>query len=232
MPANSLIFIGKITRPHGISGELCAQYYAESYEYLKKNQVLLKTGKLPAKSCIIRSYKEQGNILILKIEGINSRTEAELYRNYDLVIEENVLTNNDLQALNENEETENTPYLHQIIGCTAFVGTEPIGIIDEISFPAGQEIWFIHKEKQEILFPAVSVFIDRYDLKNQAVYLNPPAGLLEIYREESKKNSKDEENPQQEKSSPANKNSAQKNTARKKCSGTPANPPSKNSSQS
>lgn len=185
MPANSLIFIGKITRPHGISGELCAQYYAESYEYFKKNQVFLKIGKLPVKPCFVRSYKEQGNILILKIEGINSRTEAELYRNYDLVIEESALTDNDLQAINENEETETSPYLHQIIGCTAFVGTEPIGIIDEISFPAGQEIWFIHKGKQEILFPAVSDFIDRYDLKNQAVYLNPPAGLLEIYTENS-----------------------------------------------
>lgn len=185
MPANSLIFIGKITRPHGISGELCAQYYAESYEYLKKNQVFLKIGKLPAKPCLVRSYKERGNILILKIEGINSRTEAELYRNYDLVIDESVLTSNDLQAIDESEDTEISPYLHQIIGCTAFVKEEPIGIIDEISFPAGQEIWFIHKGKQEILFPAVSDFIDRYDLENQAVYLNPPAGLLEIYTENS-----------------------------------------------
>lgn len=192
MPGNSLIFIGKITRPHGIHGELCAQYYAESYEYFKNNQVFLKIGKLPAKPCIIRSYKEQGNILILKIEGINSRTEAELYRNYELVIEENVLTDKDLQALEENEEAEITPYLHQIIGCTAFVGTEPLGIIDEISFPAGQEIWFIHKENQEILFPAVSDFIEQYDLKNQAVYLNPPAGLLEIYLEEAEKKSKQE----------------------------------------
>lgn len=232
MPANSLIFIGKITRPHGISGELCAQYYAESYEYLKKNQVLLKAGKLPAKPCNIKSCKEQGNILILKIEGINSRTEAELYRNYDLVINENALTHNDLQALNENEETENAPYLHQIIGCTAFVGTEPIGIIDEISFPAGQEIWFIHKEKQEILFPAVSAFIDRYDLENQAVYLNPPAGLLEIYLEESEKNAKNDEKTEKEKSSSANKNTAQKNTVRPKRTGKTANPPSKNPAQS
>lgn len=192
MPDNSLIFIGKITRPHGIHGELCAQYYAESYEYFKKNQVLLKIGKLPAKPCIVRSYREQGNILILKIEGIHSRTEAELYRNYDLVIEENILTDKDLQTLEENEEAQATPYLHQIIGCTAFVGTKPLGIIDEISFPAGQEIWFIHKENQEILFPAVSDFIDRYDLKNQAVYLNPPAGLIDIYLEEAEKKSKQE----------------------------------------
>lgn len=205
MPANSLIFIGKITRPHGITGELCAQYYAESYEYFKKNQVLMKIGKLPAKPCLVRSYKEQGNILILKIEGINSRTEAELYRNYDLVIEEKALTDNDLQVMNENEE-EITPYLHQIIGCTAFVGTDPIGIIDEISFPAGQEIWFIHKGKQEILFPAVSDFIERYDLENQAVYLNPPAGLLEIYTENSDQEISDKDAEEASENTGKNKN--------------------------
>ena len=188
MPADrSLIVIGKITRPHGIRGELCVQYYAESYDYFDKNQVLLKIGKIPPKACVIKTYKEQGNMLILKIEGINSRTDAESYRNYELVITEQSLTDADLQALNEQEETETAPYLHQIIGCTAFVGNTPLGIIDEISFPAGQEIWFIHHEEQEILFPAVSNFIERYELENNAVYLCPPPGLLEIYLEQPDK---------------------------------------------
>lgn len=181
----SFVFIGKITRPHGIRGEVCVQYYAESFEYFRKNQVFLKAGKLPPKPCTVKSYKEQGNLLILKIEGINSRTEAELYRNYDLVIDENVLTEDDLQAMNEDGDREFAPYLHHIIGCTAFVGSQHIGIIDEISFPAGQEIWFIRKDEQEILFPAVSQFIERYDLDNKAVYLCPPEGLLEIYLDNS-----------------------------------------------
>lgn len=183
----SFVFIGKITRPHGIRGEVCVQYYAESFEYFKKNQVFLQAGKLPPKPCTVTNYKEQGNILILKIEGINSRTEAELYRNYNLVIDEKVLTDSDLQAMNEEDgaDREFAPYLHHIIGCTAFVGSQDIGIIDEISFPAGQEIWFIRKDGQEILFPAVSQFIERYDLDNKAVYLCPPEGLLEIYLEDA-----------------------------------------------
>ncbi len=183
----SLVFIGKITRPHGIRGEVCAQYYAESYDYFKKNQVFLKAGKLPPKPCTVKNFKEQGNLLILKIEGINSRTDAELYRNYDLVIEESVLTDSDLDAMNAGMQDEDAkqegyaPYLHHIVGSTAFVGSNDIGTIDEIAFPAGQEIWFIRKDGQEILFPAVSEFIERYDLGNKAVYLCPPEGLLEIY---------------------------------------------------
>lgn len=113
-----------------------------------------------------------------------------------------------MQALNEQEETETAPYLHQIIGCTAFVGNTPLGIIDEISFPAGQEIWFIHHEEQEILFPAVSNFIERYDLENNAVYLCPPPGLLEIYLEQP-----DKEKTAKRQPGTQTKNASQKNKA-------------------
>lgn len=177
--SNSFVFIGKITRPHGIRGEVCVQYYATSYSYLDNNQIMLKAGKSEPKPCTVKSYKEQGNLLILKIQGINSRTEAELYRNYDLVIDESILTESDMEAMRDEEET--APYLHHLLGCRAFADNEYIGIIDEISFPAGQEIWFIRKDEQEILFPAVSEFIDRYDMANKTVYLNPPDGLIDIY---------------------------------------------------
>lgn len=178
---NSFVFIGKLTRPHGISGEICAQYFAESFDYLKKSQILLKAGKLDPKPCKVISFKEQGNIIILKIQGINNRTEAELYRNYDIVIDEKLLTQEDVDAM---EEEESAPYLHHIIGATAFHGSKKLGKIEEISFPAGQEIWFIRNGTNEILYPAVSQFIDHYDLDHNAVYLNPPAGLLDIYLNE------------------------------------------------
>ncbi len=191
---NSFVFIGKLTRPHGIHGEICAQYFAESFDYLKKNQILLKAGKLPPKPCEVKSFKEQGNILILKIQDINTRTEAELYRNYDIVIDEKLLTKNDKAALDDNDNYEDAPYLHHLLGATAFYNSQDLGKIEEIAFPAGQEIWFIRKGKTEILYPAVSQFIDHYDLDNNAVYLNPPAGLLEIYLDEETENK--EENHQ------------------------------------
>lgn len=184
---NSFVFIGKLTRPHGIHGEICAQYFAESFDYLKKNQILLKAGKLPPKPCVVKSFKEQGNILILKIQDINTRTEAELYRNYDIVIDEKLLSQKDKNTMDTNTDDEDAPYLHHLIGATAFYHTTNLGKIEEIAFPAGQEIWFIRNGSTEILYPAVSQFIDYYDLDNNAVYLNPPDGLLEIYLNEDEK---------------------------------------------
>ena len=44
---NSFVFIGKLTRPHGIHGEICAQYFAESFDYLKKIKFYSKLVNYP-----------------------------------------------------------------------------------------------------------------------------------------------------------------------------------------
>ena len=264
---NSFVTVGRITRPHGIRGEVCAQYYAESLQYLDNGQAFLKTEKSVPKPLLISSRKMQGTTLIFKIKGVDTRTDAEFLRNYDIVIDENSLvydaaptknsakqnkikskedydTNNPLNAAHRQENPSDSstshtlytdddddydddyegdaPFLHHILGAKAilvvaqstessqaqnpsdkqspqesgtasvhqFISTpenleEEVGTIEEISFPAGQELWTIINAKgQEILFPAVSEFIDHYDLDNNKIYINPPEGLLEIYLSE------------------------------------------------
>lgn len=206
----SFVTIGRITRPHGIRGDVCAQYYAESFSYLDNGQALIKTERSAPKPLSISSWRMQGEILVLKFKGVDTRTDAEFLRNYDIVINEDLLT---YDTLSENDDSENAdydgentydePFLHHILGAKAIVQKanqnnpaetieEELGIIEEITFPGGQELWTIKNDKgQEILFPAVSLFIDRYDLAHNKIYINPPEGLIELYLEE-------EETPTQE----------------------------------
>ena len=251
----SFITLGRITRPHGIRGDVCAQYYAESFSYLDNGQALIKTEKSAPKPFSVSSWRMQGNILILKLKGVDTRTDAEFLRNYDIVIEESLLvedtaheqksspTQNQehnskaIQANNPHSDnydsTDNTeendyddddyddefddysdaPFLHHIIGAKAILqnthsqsvtdsakkqeeapqdNENELGIIEEIIFPAGQEVWVIKNEiGQEILFPAVSHFIDHYDLSNNKVYITPPAGLLDIYLNDTPESNKE-----------------------------------------
>lgn len=242
----SYVTIGRLTRPHGIRGEICAQYYAQSLQYLEKGQAFIKTEKSAPKPLTLTSYKEQGNILILKIKNVNSRTEAEFLRNFDIVIDDTLLAyeDSDMSCANENilrsqmedsnqsyplrelaeEESfvtsahmkntkndfEQAPFLYHLMGakaylCQKYIAENPffkntaqsneieepyLGLIEDIIFPADQEIWLIKTDKnEEILFPAVSQFLDRYDLsdlENVKVYLYPPSGLLEIYLQSGK----------------------------------------------
>ncbi len=242
----SFVIVGRITRPHGIRGEVCAQYYAESFSYFEEGQIFLKTEKSEAKTVAITSWRAQGNLLILKIKGVNTRTEAEFLRNYDLVIDETLLAyeseqgelDGDFQedglislddvSLDDLEASEQAPFLYHIIGSKAILHSgakngaedsqndasvtvdyeEELGIIEEISFPAGQELWTIKsRDGKEILFPAVSEFIEKYDLPNKKVYINPPEGLVDLYlAEQSEKEPK----------SSSHKPSARKQTSKQK----------------
>ncbi len=191
----SFVTIGKITKPHGIKGDVTADYYADSLEYLENDMIFIKTEKSEPKKVQITSWKERGNQVLLKLKEVSSRTDAEFLRNYDLVIDADLLcypnedSSKDPEIVFDNQD----PYLHHLLGARVFIRTtieddlgnfseQEIGLIEEITFPAGQELWaIINKEQKEILFPAVPEFVDHYDLANNKVYINPPDGLLDIY---------------------------------------------------
>ena len=60
-----------------------------------------------------------------------------------------------------------------------------LGLLEDISFPAGQEIWTIRTPDaeggREILLPAVPQFVLDIDLDAGTVCINPPEGLIELY---------------------------------------------------
>lgn len=198
MSSQSLVVLGRLTRPHGIRGEMCAAYYAESFDYLKKPYILLRAGKSIPRECVIKSWRPKGNDLILKIEGVDTRNDSELLRNHEIVMDEKYLTPSTFESLSQAADTSTEqkklthgqePYLRHILGALAFLADgKNLGVIKDIIFPAGQEIWVIeHDSGAEILFPAVSSFVERYDLEHGKIYLNPPEGLVDLYLEVEKK---------------------------------------------
>ena len=68
---------------------------------------------------------------------------------------------------------------------------QPVGILEDILDLAGQEIWSIRAPEAdggyEILFPAVPDFVQDMDVDEGVAVIDPPEGLLDLYREESAK---------------------------------------------
>jgi len=63
---------------------------------------------------------------------------------------------------------------------------EVVGELEDIDFPAGQEMWVIRAPESEggyeVLLPAVPEFVLDIDLDAEVVTIAPPEGLLELYR--------------------------------------------------
>ena len=138
----------------------------------------------------VTSWRYWQGRLILRLDGVDDRSAAELLRGQELLIEGARLP----------EADEDEAYLHDMIDLPVFVregedGARPLGVLDHVLFPAGQEIWSIRAYREgeyapgdpgrasghEILFPAVPEFVEDIDLDAGRILVAPPAGLLELY---------------------------------------------------
>ena len=177
MPASSLVVLGRLTKPHGVKGDIRVDYYADSADLLDK-PLMLRAGRFAPRPIRVRDWHLWKDQLILGIEGCNDRSAAEQLRGQELLI--------DASFLPEPEDDE--PYLRDLIGLSVQLedGTV-VGELEDVDFPAGQEMWSIRAPEKdgghENLFPAVPEFVLDIDLSAGTATIAPPEGLLDLYRE-------------------------------------------------
>ena len=155
MPASSLVVLGRLTKPHGVKGEIRVDYYADSADLLEK-PLMLRAGRFAPRPVRIREWHLWKDQLILSIEGCNDRSKAEQLRGQELLI--------DASFLPEAEEDE--PYLRDLIGLS--VRLEDGTVVGEL---------------ENVDFPAVPEFVRDIDLTAETATIAPPEGLLDLYRE-------------------------------------------------
>ena len=84
------------------------------------------------------------------------------------------------------EADDDEPYLRDLIGLTVKLENgDIVGELEDVDFPAGQEMWVIRAPESEggheILLPAVPEFVLDIDLSAEVVTIAPPEGLLDLY---------------------------------------------------
>ncbi len=189
---NTALVIGLITRPHGIRGEVCIQYYADS-PYLFKAPLFLVSPDDEILDVKVLSHKGQKESYILKIDCSNDRDQAESFRDYELCIEPPIMQEYLRRASpstrqgKDNEEV----FVYELTDCEVYTlnkeNFDYLGILKYVDFMAGQEIWRIYtKENKEVLFPAVPQFVEEIDIQNKKILINPPEGLLDLYLSDDK----------------------------------------------
>ena len=176
MAASSLVVLGRLMKPHGIKGAIRVEYYAESPELLEK-PLMLRAGRFAPRPIRIREWSLWKDQLILTLEGVDDRTQAEQMRGQELLIDASFLP----------EADDDEPYLRDLLGLTVKLENgDVVGELEDIDFPAGQEMWVIRAPESEggyeVLLPAVPEFVLDIDLDAEVVTIAPPEGLLELYR--------------------------------------------------
>lgn len=168
----ALLHVGTCARPHGITGELCVDWHAGTPELLR-GLFYLQLGAqapVPVDGADVRMHKGRP---LLRLPHVRDRNVAESLRGARIL-----LPRASLPPLPEDEA-----YLADIIGLsvTDHSTNTRIGVLERVSFPAGQQLWHIMTpEGREVLFPAVPQFIVHID-PTEGARIAPPPGLLELY---------------------------------------------------
>lgn len=189
-----LVYVGEISKAHGIRGEVSLHFVAESSDILRgsiflsppsstsrnttRNVTLDPTERSSLSSIDVEKIRMHHGAVLLTLKGITDRTEAEKLRRCKVYVPREKLP----------ELSEDEYYIADMLNLAVIAkidGKErTIGYIASIDSPAGQELWtIITPENKEILFPAVPEFVDDIDLDAEVVKITPPPGLLDLYEE-------------------------------------------------
>jgi 16S rRNA processing protein RimM len=170
-PAEKYILIGKVIRAHGLKGDLKIIPFSYLPEKFNDSRFALiaDDGRMTA---LLRSEKirVQGKQIILKLETIDTRDEAEFTIGMGVL-----LCREDLSYL----DAERT-YPQQLKGLNVRVqsSADIIGVVESSFSNGAHEILVVRKGRDEFLIPLVDDIVVSYD--DREIIINPPPGLLEI----------------------------------------------------
>lgn len=165
--------VGRITGPHGLKGEVKVELHTDFPERFTPDTKLFIGEDLTEATIIVaRPAKNQ---MLLLLEGIKDRNQAEALRDEWLFVDE-------ADAV---ELEEDTYWVHDIVGLQ--VQTEEgqrLGTIREVLFTGANEVYVVQTEAtvnqgKDLLLPAIADVVQTVDLPNQMMIVRLLPGLLE-----------------------------------------------------
>lgn len=159
---------GKIVNIHGIRGEVKIMPYCDSPELLCEFDRLFLGKSL--KEIYIQRSRVQKNMVICKIEGIDSPEQAEKLRNQMLYMHRDDL-----------ELDENTYFIQDLIGITvkdADTG-EIYGTIDDVLQTGANDVYSIKNGDKNYLVPAIADVVVDTDIDSEIMTIRVPEGLFD-----------------------------------------------------
>ncbi len=168
------ILIGKIVNVVGLKGELKVYSYSDKdgFEGLKHIYVKGKKTMDKMDEYDVEGSRNQKNMVVLKLKGVDDRNAAEALKERELYIGEE-----DLREL-----PEDTFYIRDLMGMQVldYETGDTIGELVDVLQNSAQDNYVIKTLKgQEILLPAVEEFVKSVSLEERTVKVKLIPGFID-----------------------------------------------------
>lgn len=168
-----LIAIGRLTKPHGLRGELAFLPYVYDLELLPdlmQRHVFLQHGYAPVHSHTIIEWRVMPKRVLVRLQGCQDLTAAEAFREYEVLIPRSWFP-----SLPPGEY-----YWFEIEGLAVYGNNGLyLGTVVEIIYTGSNDVYVVRNGTQETLIPALRDVVDTIDLAQGEIRLFTAAGLLD-----------------------------------------------------
>jgi len=163
-PRPGYIAVGFVRGPHGLDGELKVDPLTDHPHRFQAGAVLQAGGR----SYTVRASRVHQKALLVQIEGIDTRAQAESLR--DLLFE---VPESELPALAEGEY-----YRYQLIGIEVVDGEgQPLGRLAEVLDTGANDVYAVRNDEGELLLPAIDTVVKQVNVAAGRMVVEVPAGL-------------------------------------------------------
>ena len=175
----SWVLIAHLVRPQGRDGELIADILTDFPERFaeRRHLFLLSPDGKSSRPIELQEHWQHKGRVVLKFAGIDSISDAETLRGYDVVVPR------DQRAPLEDDSV----YIDDLIGCHIIdIGPASAGDIGPIvnvdRETTSTPLLIVHAagNKEELLIPFAKAYLRRIDLAGKRIEMTLPEGLLTI----------------------------------------------------
>lgn len=162
--------IGEIVAPFSRFGEVKVRLETDFPDrFARLSQVCLRRTSGEARLYRVEGVRLHKGQALLKLEGINSISEAETLRNMLVQVRRE-----EAISLPENEY-----YIHDLVGCEVVTAEgRALGSLTSVLRGGAHDIYVIGSGKSEILLPAIKEVVSRVDMAERRILVTPTPGLL------------------------------------------------------
>ncbi|MCB2183850.1 MAG: ribosome maturation factor RimM [Desulfobulbaceae bacterium] len=169
----SEVAIGKITKPHGIKGELKVFPYsgsAENFAFYTRF-FLFCSGEENGRWFDIHKVRSQGRFAVVSLEGVKDRNASESLTGCEVWV-----ARHEMPELPEDEF-----YWQDLLGLDVLtVDGEQLGKVSDLLSTGAHDILVVKGAGREYMIPALDEFVVEIDEESGTIQVDLPDGLLEM----------------------------------------------------
>jgi 16S rRNA processing protein RimM len=164
-PGEPTVVVGRVTRSHGIRGEVAVLVLSEVPERFEPGATVFLDDGRPLTVADARPHRGR---LLVRFEGVDDRDAAERLVRRDLVVPESASP----------PLPEGSYWDHQLIGCEVVSESgSALGTVREVIHTPANDVWAAERDGREALVPAIAEVVVSVDVAGKRIVVRDVPGL-------------------------------------------------------